>query len=290
MVDDGHFSEMVEILNVLPKKDGVEKKRQTFVCSATISVARQLLKKSKGMPKTSFEKMVKAVEFQRPLEIVDLTSTADNIETLSKKEGGHSVLVRKEKVRVASTITVEKILCLPDEKDTYLYYLLHIMKDQKVLVFVNAISSLRRLRSILELLKIKVFPLHSNMQQRQRLKNMDRFREADSAVLVATDVAARGIDVPDVDGVIHFQIPRDLKTYVHRTGRCGRAGQQGWSCLMVSPQEQVRRTLCTSWVPLSLCRSPSSWKFRSLLESSLTLMLTNLFYPILVLVFALLFK
>ena len=76
------------------------------------------------------------------------------------------------------------------------------------------------------------------MQQRQRLKNMDRFREATgSCVLVASDVAARGIDIPDVDHVIHYQIPRSAETYVHRSGRTARANRAGTSLMLVGPAE-----------------------------------------------------
>lgn len=62
------------------------------------------------------------------------------------------------------------------------------------------------------------------MQQRQRLANLDRFKATDNAVLVATDVASRGLDIPHVEFVVQFQPPSNPQTYVHRVGRTARAG------------------------------------------------------------------
>ncbi len=76
--------------------------------------------------------------------------------------------------------------------------------------------------SFLTTLNVTAWPLHAHMQQRQRLKNMDRLRNSPNGVVVATDVISRGIDVPDIDNVIHYQIPRSPDIYVHRSGRTAR--------------------------------------------------------------------
>ncbi|KAG0606117.1 hypothetical protein M758_9G115200 [Ceratodon purpureus] len=81
--------------------------------------------------------------------------------------------------------------------------------------------------------------LHGDITQIQREKTLNAFREGKIAVLVATDVAARGLDVPNVDLVIHYEIPNDSETFVHRTGRTGRAGKTGTNILMFTSQ-QVR--------------------------------------------------
>ncbi|KAJ8925473.1 hypothetical protein NQ315_009307 [Exocentrus adspersus] len=80
-------------------------------------------------------------------------------------------------------------------------------------------------------------PLHASMQQRQRLKNLERFRDVENSVLVATDVAARGLDIPCVEHVIHYQTPRTSESYVHRSGRTARASRQGITVLLVEPNE-----------------------------------------------------
>jgi len=93
----------------------------------------------------------------------------------------------------------------------------------------------------MELLGLPAYPLHSQLEQRQRLKNLDRFKQTPNAVLLATDIAARGLDIPSVDHVIHYQIPRTADVFVHRSGRTARAMREGFSLLMIAPDE--RRTV-----------------------------------------------
>ncbi|CAE6467763.1 unnamed protein product, partial [Rhizoctonia solani] len=122
-------------------------------------------------------------------------------------------------------------------QDFYLYYFL-LRYPGRSLVFVSSIDGIRRLTPIMELLQLKAFPLHSQLQQRQRLKNLDRFKSTPSAVLIATDVAARGLDIPSVDHVIHYQLPRTADAYVHRNGRTARAQREGFSLLLIAPNER----------------------------------------------------
>jgi ATP-dependent RNA helicase DeaD len=79
--------------------------------------------------------------------------------------------------------------------------------------------------------------LHGDMSQSQRERVMGKFRTARIDILVATDVAARGIDVEDVDIVINYDVPQDPEYYIHRIGRTGRAGKEGRSFLFVSGKE-----------------------------------------------------
>ncbi|RHY33580.1 hypothetical protein DYB34_013393 [Aphanomyces astaci] len=74
-----------------------------------------------------------------------------------------------------------------------------------------------------------VFALHAEMQQKQRLKKLDQFRAHEKGILIATDVAARGLDIPSVDYVVHYHIPRSAETFVHRSGRTARASKHGLS-------------------------------------------------------------
>lgn len=142
---------------------------------------------------------------------------------------------------------------------------------QKAIIFTNAISSVHRLASILTVLlgsresskklaqlgkstsssesapvRCDVLSLHSGMPQRDRMKKLDRFRRVvekdedsrpDAQILICTDVAARGVDVPDVGFVIHYQVPRDAETFVHRTGRTARAGRTGRVLLLQAPED-----------------------------------------------------
>lgn len=75
------------------------------------------------------------------------------------------------------------------------------------------------------------------MIQKQRLKNIDRFKSNPLGLLVATDVAARGLDIPLVQHVIHYQVPRTTENYVHRSGRTARANNEGIAVLMMDSSE-----------------------------------------------------
>ncbi|GMI79412.1 embryo defective 1138 [Hibiscus trionum] len=85
--------------------------------------------------------------------------------------------------------------------------------------------------------------LHGDISQHQRERTLNGFRQGKFTVLVATDVAARGLDIPNVDLVIHYELPNDAETFVHRSGRTGRAGKEGSAILMYTNSQ--RRTVKT---------------------------------------------
>lgn len=76
------------------------------------------------------------------------------------------------------------------------------------------------------------------IEQKKKLLVSCSFKSASNSVLLATDIAARGLDIPAVDHVIHFQIPRTADTYIHRSGRTARAMNKGFSMLMIGPEER----------------------------------------------------
>lgn len=139
-------------------------------------------------------------------------------------------------------------------QDVYLYYFL-LRYPGRSLVFLSSIDGVRRLMPLLELLRFNAWPLHSGLQQKQRLKNLDRylvcgcdllwililapsFKSMANSVLLATDVAARGLDIPAVDHVIHYQVPRSADAYVHRNGRTARATRTGFGLTFCAPDER----------------------------------------------------
>nr|CAD7195995.1 unnamed protein product [Timema douglasi] len=142
----------------------------------------------------------------------------------------------KRNLRTSGTLSEACIHCTLEEKDFYLYYFLQRHLG-RTLVFCNSIGCVRRLAQLLTLLQCKPLPLHANMIQRQRLKNLERFRDNTNALLLATDVAARGLDIPGVEHVIHYQVPRTSEGYVHRSGRTARAHNPGITVMFVEPSE-----------------------------------------------------
>ena len=79
--------------------------------------------------------------------------------------------------------------------------------------------------------------LHSDIQQSKREKIMKSFRKGDIQYLIATDVASRGLDISGIDNIYNYDVPENAHTYIHRTGRTGRAGQNGYTCMFVTPKD-----------------------------------------------------
>ena len=235
LLSEGHFKEMGEILKVLEpddvtndddaeSKEKEEIKRQTLVFSATFG--KDLQKKLAGKVKGGGS---------------DLMSQQQSMEYLLKK-----LQFREEKPvfidanpmsQMASKLQEGLIECAGTEKDLYLYSLLMFYTKKRALVFTNSISAVRRITPFLTNLALPALPLHSNMPQKARLRSIERFKERPGSILVATDVAARGLDIPRVELVIHYHLPRAADTYVHRSGRTARAEASGASILICAPEE-----------------------------------------------------
>mmetsp|Transcript_2041 Transcript_2041/g.1864 ORF Transcript_2041/g.1864 Transcript_2041/m.1864 type:complete len:170 (-) Transcript_2041:139-648(-) len=96
----------------------------------------------------------------------------------------------------------------------------------------------KRVYGIINKLDVKTVCLHSEMQQRQRLKKLDQFTSGQFKVMICTDVASRGLDIPVVTFVIHYQIPNNVDTYVHRSGRTARIGREGTTFSLVGPSDK----------------------------------------------------
>lgn len=110
-------------------------------------------------------------------------------------------------------------------------------KDKSIIIFCNRTATATYLHHLLHLLEHKVTALHSKLPQSQRTDNLSRFRAAASRILVATDVAARGLDIPEVSMVINYDLPRDPDVYIHRVGRTARAGRKGDSVTFVGQRD-----------------------------------------------------
>jgi ATP-dependent RNA helicase DDX24/MAK5 len=147
---------------------------------------------------------------------------------------------------------------------------LQLNPNRRTLVFTNSISAVRRLTPFLQNLNIVALPLHSQMPQKARLRSLERFADATSSaalktstsVLVATDVAARGLDIPEVDMVLHYHVPRAADTYVHRSGRTARGDRSGVSVMLCSPEEVVPTRRLAGKVHAQMASSSSSGKQR----------------------------
>ncbi|KAJ8130616.1 hypothetical protein O1611_g3011 [Lasiodiplodia mahajangana] len=231
LLSEGHFKEAEEILNALDRvevEEGEEdtklSPRQTLVFSATFHKGLQQKLAGKGK--------------------FNLLSQEDSMEYLLKK-----LNFREEKPKFIDVNPISQMAhglkeglveCGAMEKDLYLYALLLLNPKIRTLVFTNSISAARRISPMLQNLNLNSHTLHSQMAQKARLRAIERFTstpDGQSSVLIATDVAARGLDIPNVDLVIHYHVPRDAAAYVHRSGRTARATRTGLSILLCAPEE-----------------------------------------------------
>jgi ATP-dependent RNA helicase DeaD len=202
------LDEADEMLNMGFREDIEEilshapEERQTVLFSATMS--KEILNITK--------------KFQKDPEIVKVTRkeiTNDNIEQsyfLVKKEAKYEVMIR----------------------------LIDVHDLQLMLVFCNTKSKVDEVVEELQANGYLAEGLHGDMRQAARNQVMNKFRYGNTKILVATDVAARGIDVSGVDAVINYDLPMDLEYYVHRIGRTGRAGKQGKAFLLITRRDRMR--------------------------------------------------
>ncbi|KAL2119672.1 hypothetical protein VTJ04DRAFT_6633 [Mycothermus thermophilus] len=260
LLKDGHFKEAEQILLALDRTAPGEEvddadsdnetprhNRQTLVFSATFNKALQ-------------QKLAGKARY-------NLMGDAESLEYLLKK-----LNFREERPKFIDTNPVSQmaenlkeglIQCGDLEKDLYLYAVLLLQPTRRALVFTNSINTVRRLTSLLQTLNLPAFALHSDMEQKARLRSLERFKAGQapnrpggggkpnnnnnnqqqhptaSSILVATDVAARGLDIPSIDLVIHYHVPRTADDYVHRSGRTARASNAGISILLCGPKEAV---------------------------------------------------
>ena len=261
LLSDGHFEEVKEILNALDRKDNdqendaegvieyqseqlnVKYERQILVFSATFQ--RDLRQKLSGRAKSSssnilggnesLEFLLKKLNFrERKPQFIDVNPVSYMASRL--KEG---IVECGGLEKVNSTFHTCSDLTNRHTQDLYLYALILHYSNIRTLIFTNSITSVRRLTPFLQNLNISVHALHSQMPQKARLRSIERFSSlsSPSSILVATDVAARGLDIPSVQLVIHYHLPRAADMYVHRSGRTARATESGSSILICAPEE-----------------------------------------------------
>jgi ATP-dependent RNA helicase DDX47/RRP3 len=170
--------------------------RQTFLFSATMT------SKVSKLQRASLRKPVK----------VEINSKYDTVSTL-----------------------IQNYILVPFKfKQTYLVAILTHLSSYSGIIFVDTCLNAQKMATMLRHLGFQAACLHGQMNQTQRLHSLNSFKAGQRSLLVATDVAARGLDIPQVDIVINFDIPKNSKDYVHRVGRTARAGRSGRSITFVS--------------------------------------------------------
>ena len=138
------------------------------------------------------------------------------------------------------------LTCTPLEKAEKTLRLIKSQGYERVMIFCNTKHMCQRLSDDFQRAKLDCDCIHGDIRQSQREKTMQRYRDGKLSILIATDVASRGIDVDDVDCVINFDVPDENEYYVHRIGRTGRAKRKGiaWSIIGNFPEKAKLDEIC----------------------------------------------
>ncbi|RYP00692.1 hypothetical protein DL764_006430 [Monosporascus ibericus] len=144
------------------------------------------------------------------------------------------VSISTSKYQTVSTL-IQKYLFIPHMyKDVYLTFLVNEFAGQSTIIFARTVYETQRIAILLRTLGFGAIPLHGQLSQSARLGALNKFKAGSRDILVATDVAARGLDIPSVDVVLNYDLPQDSKTYIHRVGRTARAGKSGHALSIVT--------------------------------------------------------
>lgn len=206
LLSDSFTGDLERCFTILPPPE----KRQTLLFTATVTDAVRALKDKKpreGKPDV----------FIHEVDTVDNVAIPDKLQT--------------------------HYLFLPSYvKEAYLFSVLshEDNKNLTAIVFVNRTHTAEVLRRTLRNLDVRVTSLHSEMPQNERTNSLHRFKAGAARILIATDVASRGLDIPSVELVINYDIPADPDDFVHRVGRTARAGRSGESISFVSEKDVTR--------------------------------------------------
>jgi ATP-dependent RNA helicase RhlE len=179
--------------------DKLPKERQSLFFSAT-------------MPKNIVELSSQILKFPKQVSVNPVSSTAE---------------------------TIQQFIYYTNKADKK-HLLLHILKDKNInqlLLFSRTKHGADRIARNLKKKNIRASAIHGDKSQNQRQKSLKSFKDSEIRVLVATDIAARGIDIDKLSYVLNYDIPNESETYVHRIGRCGRAGETGVSISICEPEE-----------------------------------------------------
>jgi ATP-dependent RNA helicase RhlE len=199
MLDMGFLPDISRILNLLPKE------RQSLMFSATFSEEIKKL----------------AANFLRDPQLLEVA-----------RRNAPAELIKQEVVRVHESEKTDALLTLLKTRGA------DGGRMTQVLVFVNAKIECRRLARQLQKAGVNADAIHGDKSQDERMKALDGFKRGEIEVLVATDVAARGLDIVELPAVINYDVPFNAEDYVHRIGRTGRAGASGLAIMLMTGADE----------------------------------------------------
>lgn len=182
------------------------------------------------------ERILGAMPPRRQTVLFSATFPPD-IEALSRDFQRQPVRVTVETATAGPDIQQVRYDCEPGDKQVLLLRILRHYQPASAIVFCNLKATVVELKKSLSASGVSVDGLQGDLEQFERDRVMAKFRNQSTRVLIATDVAGRGIDVEALDAVINFDLPMQAEPYVHRIGRTGRAGRAGLAVSIVTPRD-----------------------------------------------------
>lgn len=238
ILDIGFEETMKKIVNILPKED-----RQTMLFSAT------------------------------------QTTKVEDLARISLRKGPLYINVDEEKeTSTAEGLEQGYVVCDSDKRFLVLFSFLKRYKHKKVIVFASSCNSVKYYGELLNYIDLPVLDLHGKQKQQKRTNTFFEFCNAKSGILICTDVAARGLDIPAVDWIIQFDPPDDPRDYIHRVGRTARGSNgRGKSLMFLTPSELgFLRYLKAAKVPLNEYEFPAKKLFN--VQPQLEKLISSNFY------------
>ena len=202
------------------------------------------------------EKLLKDTPQERQTALFSATMP-DFIKKVAKKYQKHPEIVKIE----TATLTVTKTdqfyyMVKKSDRDHLLLRLLDFYEPSSAIIFANTKADVDSLSSYLQKHHFEADAIHGDLKQSQRDYVMGRFRSKKLKYLIATDVAARGLDISHVDMVINYEIPFEDEIYVHRIGRTGRAGKSGISISLVYPSMRGKLMMIEKFIKTQMKELP----------------------------------
>lgn len=185
-------------------------------------------------------KIASACPEQRQTMLFSATKGSAGLQRVAQSALRKPMLLELDSVRDDTPAIKQQVIASDDNahKEKQLKWLLTNEATGKAIVFTNTRVMADRLNGVLRTDEtLRVYVLHGEKDQKDRKLAIERFKQGGSGVLVATDVAARGLDISELDLVINFDMPRSGDDYLHRVGRTGRAGAEGVAISLVAPHE-----------------------------------------------------
>ncbi|WP_235857592.1 DEAD/DEAH box helicase [Paenibacillus albiflavus] len=183
------------------------------------------------------DRILKGMQRDRQLLYFSATVTDDVYQSAQQRmQDPVEVAINPEQL-TSATIGHQYYVCEQRNKLDTLRRLVHVMKPKSGIVFVNATSDIQDVVSKLQHIGLSVMGLSGDAGKGERAQVMQAFREGKFQLLLATDVAARGLDIEGITHIFHLDLPVNNEYYLHRVGRTGRMGRKGMAVSIVSPKE-----------------------------------------------------